>query len=287
MTQNNLKYSQNFLKSQILVKELIEKTNINSQDIVYEIGPGKGIITDQLIKICKNVVGIEKDQKLYNDLVQRFKDNQKIEVKYGDFLKYDLPKDKEYKIFSNIPFDITADIVKKIISTDNPPKESYLIIQKEAAKKFIGFPYSNRTQMEALLLGPWFKIEVIHEFKRIDFEPIPQVDSVLIHIKKRDDPLIDQKQLYKDFVVYAFSQWKGNLRFSLNRIFTHEQFKRLTKDLGFDINAKTTELNFNQWIGLFNYFLRGAADFKKALILGVEKRFKNQQSKLIKIHRTR
>ncbi|MCD6232910.1 23S ribosomal RNA methyltransferase Erm [bacterium] len=287
MQEQETRYSQNFLRNKELVKKILNKSNIRGIDLVLEIGPGKGIITDEIAKRCKKIIAIEKDRKLYELLKRKFKEKQKIKLILGDFLNYNLPK-KQYKIFSNIPFDLTADVVSKITSAKNSPEHAYLIVQKEAAKKFIGFPYSKKTQMYTLLLKPWFDIKVVYSFKKTDFKPMPQVDTVLIHIKKRKKPLIkrDQKKLYQDFIVYGFSQWKPTLKKALQKIFTYKQLKRLSKDLKFDLSAKPTELNFDQWIGLFNYFLIGVDENKKLMVYGSRSVLKKQQKMLQKVHRS-
>ena len=142
--------------------------------------------------------------------------------------------------------------------------------------------------MYALLLKPWFDIKIVYSFKKTDFKPMPQVDAVLIHIKKRKNPLIkkSQKELYQDFIVYGFNQWKSTLKKALQKIFTYKQLKRLSKDLKFDLSAKPTELNLDQWIGLFNYFLIGANENKKLVVYGSRNILKKQQKMLQKTHRS-
>jgi len=281
-------YSQNFLKSPELVHHLLENTSINSNDIVYEIGPGKGIITEQLASRCQKVVAIEKDRKLSLRLKHRFSQNPKIEIREGDFLKYKLPS-FEYKVFSNIPFNITADIIKKLINTENSPSDTYLILQKEAAKKFNGFPYTDKETLFSLLIKPWFKPEVIHNFRPNDFEPKPNIDTVLFRLEKRKKSLINNQeaQLYRDFITYVFNQWKPNAKESLKKIFTNKQLTKLAKNLDFNKSATVTQIKFDQWLGLFKYFLVGVEPAKKQFIIASTTRLEKQQKKLQKIHRTR
>lgn len=288
MDKKTIKYSQNFLRSRKLVKTILDKSNIKKNDLVLEIGPGKGIITEEIARRCRQIIAIEKDKRFYELLRKKFAYREKISIVLRDFLDYYLPAGP-YKIFSNIPFNLTAEIIKKITSGKNCPEDAYLIIQKEAAKKFIGFPYSQKTQMYALLLKPWFNIEVIHTFKKTDFKPVPQVNIILVHISKRQKALIesDNKKLYQDFIAYGFNQWKPTIKKALEKIFTYKQLKRLSNDLGFNLFAKPTGLRFNQWLNLFNYFLIGVSKNKQSLVYGCLGRLKKQQQKLHKIHRTR
>ncbi|MFH1946557.1 MAG: 23S ribosomal RNA methyltransferase Erm [Candidatus Magasanikbacteria bacterium] len=287
MHNRKLSHSQNFLKSQKLVESLVRKSGINFSDIVYEIGPGKGIITQELSKKCKQVVAIETDKNLHADLLKKFGKNTKVKIILHDFLTFNLPKE-EYKIFSNIPFNLTADIISKITKTDTLPIDTFLIIQREAALKFSGQPYYKESQY-SLLLKPIFELKIIAKLRKSDFQPQPKVDTVLLQIKKRKKPLVEknQIQLYKDFIVYAFNQWKPTLKKSLRNIFSGIQYNKLSYNLNFHKNSKPTDLKFEQWMGMFEYFIKGVSEEKKRIAFGSEQKLKQQQSKLQKIHRTR
>src|SRR3989344_4287899 len=289
-SQNSRKsviYSQNFTVNPLLVANLIEQSSISKEDVVYEVGSGTGIITSELAKRCKKVVAIEIDKNLARKLQTKFINVPNIEVREGDFLLYPLTEQK-YKVFSNIPFNITAAIVKKVTEAKNLPIDIFMFVQHDAAKKFLGSPNAKETQL-SLSLKPIFELSITHQFKRNDFRPIPNVDIVLLRIKKREKPMVEQQneKLYRDFIVYSFNAWKPILKEGLNKIFTDHQLLRLAKDLGFSSSAKPTDLNFSQWLGLFNFFNKGVDIGKKSLIKGYEDRLKNQQVNLDKIHRTR
>jgi 23S rRNA (adenine-N6)-dimethyltransferase len=115
---------------------------------------------------------------------------------------------------------------------------------------------------------------------------------VLLRIKKRAKPVIPNKDalMYQDFIAYGFSrssQSRITLKSILKKIFTYEQFKRLAGNLKFDLSARPGDLTFEQWLGLFKYFLIGVSEHKKRLIYGSATRLISQQKKLTKIHRTR
>ena len=286
-SRKNVIYSQNFTVNPLLVANLIEQSSLTKEDVVYEVGSGTGIITAELAKRCKKVVAIEIDKNLARKLQTKFINVPNVEVREGDFLLYPLTEQK-YKVFSNIPFNITAAIVKKLTEAKNLPIDIFLFVQHDAAKKFLGSPNAKETQL-SLLLKPIFELSITHQFKRNDFRPIPNVDIVLLRIKKREKPMVEQQneKLYRDFIVYSFNAWKPNLKEGLKKIFTDHQFLRLAKELDFLSSAKPTDLNFSQWVGLFNFFTKGVDIGKKLLIRGSEDKLRNQQTKLDKIHRTR
>ncbi|HEU5347889.1 MAG TPA: rRNA adenine N-6-methyltransferase family protein, partial [Ktedonobacterales bacterium] len=105
--------SQNFLKNSRLVASLLDRFNLNSDSVVYEIGPGEGVITEQLALRYKQVVAIEKDRYLAERLMRRFSDRPNVTIHCGDFLAYRLPG-SPYNVFANIPFNITSAIVTRL-----------------------------------------------------------------------------------------------------------------------------------------------------------------------------
>lgn len=202
--QIKLKNTQNFLQSKKLVSELIEESNICEDDIVIEIGGGKGIITEQLVKRCRRLYVIEYDYDLYKKLKNKFYNIRNIEIIHGDFLGFELPVEYKYKVFSSIPYNITAAILSKLTSNANPPEEIYIVLQKEAAEKYAGKPY-NRESMQSLLLKPYFNFEIIRDLKRTDFNPVPSVDSVFMRIKKRENILVKKRYerlIFRFYCIY-------------------------------------------------------------------------------------
>src|SRR5258708_15787526 len=136
IVQRSILYAQNFLKSSCLVDSLLDRYGIGPGDILYEIGPGKGIITECLARRCKQVVAIEKDPQLVAALRRRFANTPNLTIHEGDFLQFRLPN-VHYKVFANIPFIISAAIVTKLTSAHYPHADSYLVILRETAMHII------------------------------------------------------------------------------------------------------------------------------------------------------
>ena len=190
--------SQNFLIDGQLVKQLIRRSSIDKQDLVLEIGPGQGIITQELLDNSGQVLAIELDPDLYSRLLLRLGHQNRLKLIRADFLRVPLPN-KPYKVFSNIPFRITGEVIRKLLESSYPPKDGYLVVQNEAADKFLVNSFGNT--LATILYFPWWDIKIVHRFDRADFSPQPHVDSVLLHIKPRSIPLVSGSQgLYRDFV---------------------------------------------------------------------------------------
>jgi 23S rRNA (adenine-N6)-dimethyltransferase len=260
--RKQISLAQNFLRSPKLVGRLVRMSKIGLSDTVYEIGPGNGIITAVLADVAGRVIAIEKDPELVRHLRQRFCAVENVEIVEKDFLNYSFrpcrgasgPKPVcEYKMFANIPYNRTSQIVRTILRERSGLCEAYLILQKEAAKKFSGSP---RETLFSILAKPFFDFKVLVQLDRADFWPIPNVDSVLLSIKRRACPLIEAPDiaLYREFVQYGFGRWKPNLKLAFKNVFTYKQWKRLARDLGFPLNATPTELSIEQWLSLYQAF---------------------------------
>jgi len=244
--------AQNFITKYRLVDSLLTESSINSNDIVYEIGPGTGMLTKALAKKAKKVIAIEKDHDLYMRLKKKFEHDHNIILHNVDFLRFRI-RDSRYKVYANIPFNITSAVMRKFAYAESPPREAYLIMQEEAAEKFSGMP---KTTQFSVLAKPWFRLRVIKSFRRTDFSPVPKVDVVMLHMEKRIPPLVSQKDMpaYERFITCGFGAWRKNVKQNYKNTFTYAQWKRLSRDLAFPFHVKPSELRFRQWLGLFEFF---------------------------------
>lgn len=272
--RNRIKLSQNFLTNTKLVRDLISKSSIANDDTVLEIGAGDGIITKQLVEKAKRVVSYEVDTMLYKKLLFKFQQSDNLELRNENFLA-DLLPTLIYKVFSNIPFNITSDIIKKLTLSKNPPRDSYLIVQKEAAIKFIGKPSDIKNSQMAVILYPLFELKIVHTFQSSDFFPRPNVNIILLQIKLRKIPLINNQDMYRDLVTYVFNQPKPNIKEGLSKIMDVKPN-----------NLKPSQLEFGDWLELFEIFLKLPTS-KQNIVKNSFSKQLIDQNKLEKIHRTR
>lgn len=256
--------SQNFIKYPRLVIELLDASNISADDLILEIGPGKGIITKELCKRAKSVIAVEKDKKLADELIKSTRDLENLKIINQDFLDYYLPT-TPYKVFSNIPFSITAKIVNKFLKSQNMPESMYLIMQKEVAEKFKGIP--NETQ-SSILTKPFYEVEILGDIDRTNFTSKPQVIIDFVQFKKREIPFIkiEDKKDFFDFVIYGFNQWKGTFLDAYKKVFTFAQLDTLKKTYKLN-NLKPSEVSFDNWLLVYKTYKRIATEEQKDKIL--------------------
>lgn len=249
---SNLPYwvSQNFLTSRKIINKLISKTTIANSDTVLEIGAGKGHITKALSGKCKKVISYEIDEKLYSKLKPQLDSN--VRLYYGDFLKSKLPF-SPYKVFANIPFSKTTEIIRKLTSAKNPPESIWLIMEKGAAKRFCGLPKDN---INSLLLKPFFNCRIIWHFNRNDFHPAPNTDVVMLEMKLKEtfDIPCSQRDDFK-----AFLEQSQKSLFSSRPLMTKKQVStalKLEKLPQIPQIPQTGDVSYIQWLCLFRCWLK-------------------------------
>lgn len=257
-------YSQNFIKSSTLVKQLLSASSIKPTDVIVEIGPGKGIITQELLNNNNNVIAIEKDRNLIMFLQEKFATYTNLKLINQDFLLWSSPS-SSFKIFSNIPFSITAKIITKILKSNHKPTEIYFIMQLEAANKYL--LSNNFNNQDAILLAPFYDFKIIGDIDRTAFTPKPQVNIVFTKFTLKQKFLINfnDYQQFSDFIIYGFNQWKPNIFEIYKKIFSYDQLKKINRQLKVN-DKKPTQLNICQWINLFDIYKKFVSEDKKRII---------------------
>ncbi len=258
-TRRRPSFSQHFLRSQALAASLIAESNIQPGDTVIEIGAGLGTLTRELARRCSRLVAVEVDGRLLRRLRAEFGADPGVSLVHCDFLRFPLPAEA-YKVFGNIPFGRTADIVRRLVESPDRPDDIYCIVQREAAERFAGEPYAHET-LRSLLLKPWWHVEILRRLSRSDFDPPPSVDSVMLWLALRGRPLVEPGEAarYRDFVAACFGRSGDTIRRCLRGVFTGRQVARLARDLRFDTVTAPSAVSFDRWLGMFRYLSAGEA----------------------------
>lgn len=187
--------SQNFLTSRKLIQRIVCLAGFQREDVVLEIGTGKGHLTEELCRQAGKVCSVEIDKRLMESAGKRLSKYSNVELVSGDFLKYHLPEKGAYQVFANIPFFLTTQIMEKLTQGKNPPTDIWLVMEKGAAKRFMGIP--KETQKSLALKVRW-EMKMVYHFRREDFHPKPSVDCVLVHFGRKAIPDLNGKE-YREF----------------------------------------------------------------------------------------
>ena len=183
---------QNFLKSEPALRKIIEAGEIKKDDVILEIGPGKGKLTKQLLGSRCKVLAVEKDKELYELLKEKFAkeiENHSLVLIHDDILDFRVEsyKVKSYKVIANIPYNITGAILKKFLTAEHQPTSMVLMVQNEVAKRIIGSPRHGGAGTKESILSISVKAygepKMIMKVPSRYFSPAPKVDSAVIAIK--------------------------------------------------------------------------------------------------------
>src|SRR3989344_3500898 len=134
--------SQTLLQNRELAKKLIRNSSIGKNDLVIEVGPGNGIILNELLEQAAHVIGIEVDFDIYKFLRKQHSGRANLSLYLGDALSFPVPREN-YKVFSNIPFAIEGKLIRKFLNEANPPLDCYLVARRDLAERLSGLRGNN------------------------------------------------------------------------------------------------------------------------------------------------
>jgi len=250
---------QHFLINPRMLDKIVAAAEITKDDIILEVGPGTGNLTEKLATKARKVIAIEKDKRLIEELRNKFR-NSNIEIVAGDILKhfdiskYQSVKEEGYKIVANIPYYITSRFLRKIFTEWPQPKLVVLTIQKEVAQRIMAKP----PKMNLLALSVQFFAEpkIIGYISKENFRPRPKIDSALLRIKLRRAQ--QSKKFTERFFKIAkagFSQKRKLLINNLSKKFDimKKELLEIFVKIGVNQNIRAESLSLNQWIELTKY----------------------------------
>lgn len=247
-----LSVSQNFITSRRLIHKIIRLSGIGKADTVYEIGTGKGHLTEVLCEKAGYVHSIEIDRKLYETAGRRLSAYENLHLVCGDFLKDTLPDHGEYVIFANIPYQITTQIIEKVTKSVKPPRDIWLIMEKGAAKRFMGVPQETE---KSLQLKVYWDSEIRYFFRRDDFHPMPSVDSVLVHFSLKKEPDLNPGE-YRAFCRFVKEGRKRGIC-GKGGLLTNRQAQAALKRAGLPHAHEDGVTLYIQWLCLFRCWQTG------------------------------
>jgi 16S rRNA (adenine1518-N6/adenine1519-N6)-dimethyltransferase len=178
---------QNFLKSEPALRKIVEAGEIKPDDIILEIGPGKGALTKKLLASSFQVIAVEKDFSLCELLKSKFKKEislGKLKLINEDILDFNVSyqlQTTSYKLIANIPYNITGAILKKFLTEKNQPKRMVLMVQHEVAKRIIA--NDKKESILSISVKAYGEPKMIMRVGARYFSPAPKVDSAIIVIK--------------------------------------------------------------------------------------------------------
>lgn len=176
---------QHFLIDRDVLAKVVDAAELSSGDVVIEVGPGLGVLTEELAKKAGKVIAVELDGKLADILKQKLASAGKVDVVNGDILKLEpsaLVEDKpiEYKVVANLPYYITSAVIRHFMEASLKPRLMVIMVQKEVAEAIVAEP--GRMSLLSVSVQFYGKPEIVSYVPADSFYPVPKVDSAILRI---------------------------------------------------------------------------------------------------------
>ncbi|MDP3999436.1 MAG: 16S rRNA (adenine(1518)-N(6)/adenine(1519)-N(6))-dimethyltransferase RsmA [bacterium] len=252
------KLGQHFLINKSAIQKIVAALNLQPNDTVIEIGPGKGSLTLPLIKICREIncqlIAVEKDPTLAKELGENIQiTNHKLQIIEGDALKVlsgiipnSLFKIQKYKVVGNIPYYITGKLLRVLSELENKPELTILMIQREVAERVCA--QQPKMNLLAAAVQFWANPAMLFTLQPSDFSPPPQVESAVIKLALRTAANSSQPDNYYRLIRAVYKQPRktlfNNLRSGLE--IRENELKTALKTLKIDPESRPQNLSLAQ-----------------------------------------
>ena len=264
----NKRYGQNFLIDDNILEEIVNSADITKDDLVIEIGPGLGNLTEYILSRAKYAILVEIDLKMIKVLKDRFKDRKNYILINDDILKVNIDKlieeikskndlsFRSVKVVANLPYYITTPIIFKLLEDENSISDITVMVQKEVAQRMVAKPKSKDFGILTLMVDYFSNANIIVLVPNSSFIPEPGVMSAVINLKKNRKYSVKNEKMFFELIHKAFAQRRKKMINSLSSTnfnnMTKQELEDLFKRCNLDFNTRAEELTIEEFIELVN-----------------------------------
>ena len=252
------KFGQNFLNDNNLLTEIVEKAGVTSEDIVVEIGVGKGALTEVLSKYAKKVYSFEIDSDLFGYLETKFSGTN-VEFIFEDIMNYSDEKlyslvCGKFKLVANLPYYVTSPIITRFVKNDNLESLT-VMVQEEVADRIIAVPKTKNYGVLSIICQLFGDAKKVIRVNRKMFTPVPNVDSAVVRIDRNNMYDITNYDKFISFIKKAFSMRRKKLSTNLeSHSMPKVEIDKLFLQNGFTETVRAEELSIFDFKKLYELF---------------------------------
>lgn len=256
-------YGQNFLLDDNILKNIVKSAELKKDTNVIEIGPGLGFLTNYLQQATTNVLCYEIDEQMVEHLNEL---NYNISIINDDFLKRNLNKDfknifdnsNNITLVANLPYYITTPILLKVLEETTKIDKMIVMMQTEVAKRLCGKPSTKDYNALSVLIQYFTNPRIIFNVSPKSFFPEPNVESSVVMIEKKEEPLLEVENLdfFLKFNRNIFAQRRKTLYNNIQKAYNYDKglIKKIIKENNLDESVRSEELDVSQIVKLANDF---------------------------------
>ncbi len=245
------RFGQHFLTDPGVIDAIVRAIHPGKEDVIVEIGPGRGAITDELARRAGHLHAIELDRDLAALLQKRFASHANVTIHEADALSFDFGKlGSNLRIVGNLPYNISTPLLFHLLKFHDRIIDMHFMLQKEVVERISAAPGSKAYGRLGIMLGCHLQAETLFDVDRLAFSPPPEVTSAVLRL----DPLpegtfiIDQPSHLSMLVTNAFMQRRKTLRNALKKLATDEDFAAV----GIDAGLRPEQVPIDQYVALSN-----------------------------------
>lgn len=251
--------SQNFLIDGNILRKIVATAAVEPGDIVVEVGPGPGSLTEELLNSGAHVIAVEKDTAFAQALERLKGPDRHLEVYCDDImtfpldevLKLKLSPGKKAKVIANLPYHLTTPIIAMLIEKRDLFSSLVLMVQEEVARRFVAKPKTGEYSSFTVFLNFFSTPKYAFTVKRQCFYPAPNVDSAIIALDLKEPPHVENQDSFFVLTRTAFQQRRKMLRSSLKEIYNPESIEAALISIGKPAQARPEELSLDEFIALY------------------------------------
>ncbi len=250
---------QHFLNDPNILRKICATAKLQKEDHVIEVGPGKGSLTEHLAHGAGRVTAIEKDKRLRTFLDEKFGESANVEFVYEDVLKVDFSRfsdGKKTKLVSNLPYNISTQILLKLLDERELFSRIVVMLQKEVAQRISSAKGRKSYGSLSVLLQSCFSVELAFKVSRRAFYPVPEVDSAAVVLDPLKEPVfsVSSEKTFRTVTRHAFSSRRKTIRNSLSNFFERGTVERALSDSSIDQRRRAESLSVEEFARLADSF---------------------------------
>ena len=242
--QPRKRFGQNFLVDHQIINQIISTISPKNDDSIVEIGPGKGAITFPIIKHLDHLSAIEIDRDLISIL--KSKEQEKLTIYQADALTFDFSQiPNKLRIIGNLPYNISSPLLFHLLDYRKQIIDMTFMLQKEVVDRIVAPPGSKTYGRLSVMMQAFYEVELMFVVPKESFEPQPKIESAILYLKTREQPLVKNSKPLEEIVKLAFSQRRKTLKNCLKPVLNQSQTE-------IDLSQRAEMLSTENFVTLMN-----------------------------------
>ena len=238
------RFGQNFLVDHQVINQIISTITPKNNDTIVEIGPGKGALTFPLAEYLNHLHVIEIDRDLISILYG--KNNHKITVYNSDALTFDFNQfSSKIRVVGNLPYNISSPLLFHLLNFRSNIVDMTFMLQKEVVERIVASPGGKSYGRISVIMQAFFDTELMFTVPKESFDPQPKIESAILYLKTKKEPLVQNQKSLENIVKLAFSHRRKTLKNCLKSVLNQSQTQ-------IDLSQRAEMLNFENFVTLMN-----------------------------------